>query len=177
MVSTFKLAVFMVNVIIAFTLPIVALVKVRRKESVMKFIIIGVVTSFLVTFLQNILLILGAGMFPDLYKQGNTYILTSLLVITQFLALFIVINLLKGKFFKQKMDQQMGLAMTLGYLLNFTFGQVMSHFNYFLAGFAINMGQLSEIFNQEQILYYTTNVVDRSELYYFANIFSVNEKY
>lgn len=169
MVSEIKIAVFMVGVILAFVMPIFAIVKVRKKERMMRYIMMGVICSFSVSMVYNLLVVFSVGVIPDLFKDQNNLVNFLILFTLEVISLFVVLNVFRTKFLKGPQDKMAGLALSIGYLVNFTIGQVMMNMNYFLASFAINQGQLDTIFEPAQVESYMNAVVGTSGLYYLAN--------
>lgn len=173
MVSNIRLAVFMVGTIISFTLPVLALVKVRKEDGVMKYIMIGVITSFMVMTTRTLILVLSSGVAPDMYKTENLFINFFILLGLELISLALVYSILMKKFVKETMTKATGLAMALGYLINVTITNVLMYLNYFTGSFALNAGQLQEIFNQEEFDMFVKSVVDPTTLFHLTSVLLV----
>lgn len=168
MVGNLKLAIFMVGLILSFAVAVYALVKVRRYQGVMKLIIIGVLTSFMVTILRSVTVTLLAATVPFVFKQTNIFLNLILLFGLDAVALFIVMGVLKSRIVKQQLNKTASLAITLGYLLNVTLANLLMYANNFAGSFAYNEGTLLELLGEEGAKTFEALVVTPDVFYHLA---------
>ena len=168
MVSNFKIASFIVGVILSTVLPIYVLVKVRKEKGIMGNIVVGAIASLLVTLVKGLLVTLIAGILPTLLKADNLIINITLLFIFDLLGFLVVYWILTTKFKTESLTPSRAAATTLGYLLTFTWTNISTLMNFTIGGFAINEGNLVDYLNAEQIVLYTRAIVDTSAFHYLG---------
>lgn len=149
MVSNYKLAIFMVGLIISFSMAVYAIVKTRKYPGVMKLIMIGVLTSLIVTVFRNVIVVLSVGLVPTLFQMEQAWVNFIILFVLEAGALMLVHWILMSRILKTKLDKTAALAVTLGYLLNVTLANILMYANHFAGSFAFNSGELVELLGEK----------------------------